>query len=52
MFSFGEDVDLGLIGCNAVWTCKYVSAFQRSINTGVYLRRYNPEDQHRDVEIH
>jgi hypothetical protein len=28
LFSF---IDVGLLGCNAVWICRYISTFQRSI---------------------
>jgi hypothetical protein len=27
----GEDVDVGLLGCNAVWTCRYIPTFRRDI---------------------
>jgi hypothetical protein len=26
----GEDVDVGLLGCNAVWTCKWVAVSRGS----------------------
>lgn len=34
-----EDVDVGLLGCNAAWTCRYVYCV-------VVHPLYNPEDQH------
>jgi hypothetical protein len=40
----GEDVNVGLLGCNAVWTCKHTPTFRRYITVSTF----SPEegDQH------
>jgi hypothetical protein len=49
-----EDVDVGLLVCNVVWTCRLIPAFRRNIlppsplpkmvSTYKSTRRYNPEN--------
>jgi hypothetical protein len=46
----GEDVDGGLLGCDAIWTCAWVPTFRRniaSIFTYKSTRLHNSEDSHR-----
>jgi hypothetical protein len=41
-----EEVIVGLLGCNAMWTCRQLLLFWR--NAGIHLykstQHYNPED--------
>jgi hypothetical protein len=56
----GEDVDVGLLGCNAVWIWQHMNILPPSSGLAVCssgmlvssyksTRRYNPEDQHQHV---
>jgi hypothetical protein len=61
----GEDVDVGLLGCNTVWTSRKIPPFQKNIlppspdlemeaacslvSTYKFTWRYNPEDHHRQL---
>jgi hypothetical protein len=39
-FSGDEDVDDDLMGCNTVWTCRFLSVYKSTLC-------YIPEDQHK-----
>jgi hypothetical protein len=52
-----EDTNVGLLGCNAVWACKYILTFWRNImpsSSGLMMetiqyispKRYLPTSQH------
>jgi hypothetical protein len=42
----GEDVNVGLLGCNTMWTCRQIPTFWRNILPQSSALCYNPEDQH------